>query len=227
MSDESNSVDARIVKTIRELKNNPSSHNSRETKEESDNKDGNMYKSSEDEKVNRNQFVKHKSFVEKIYIEDKDIRPIDQSQTKLMNILRTNNRYNTVKDQIKGALNTNSHYRQKLMSEKYLEKYRQTCSELIKNNTEIKTQIEKYTYDKNYFEFLNKHLFSDHYFLYKLEHFLCSSHLISKQQKEKYFLNEIQSLLSNLKTEDSINNTLNLIQSQIKLHIENINNFNF
>ena len=123
------------------------------------------------------------------------------------------------------------------MSENNLVKYKSMCVTLLKDDEEIKKLCEicliinmsstgMYSSQTQQLDnFIENNLFSDKYFLYKLETLLNSD--VSKQTKEKFFREEIKKIFELQILDIQFENKMKKLNNAIDSHINNIQTFEF
>jgi hypothetical protein len=132
---------------------------------------------------------------------------------------------------------TKSEFQKRLMSENNLVKYKSMCVTLLKDDEEIKKLCEicliinmsstgMYSSQTQQLDnFIENNLFSDKYFLYKLETLLNSD--VSKQTKEKFFREEIKKIFELQILDIQFENKMKKLNNAIDSHINNIQTFEF
>lgn len=123
---------------------------------------------------------------------------------------------------------TKSEFQKRLMNDNNINKYKNMCIGLLKDDDELKKLSEICGYGPNMFEtLLEESFFSDKVFLYKLEVLLSSDSNLNKLKKEKFFKEEIKSRLELKSYEILYEKKINKLNFAIDTHIRNIQNFDF
>jgi hypothetical protein len=123
---------------------------------------------------------------------------------------------------------TKSDFQKKLMGESNLNKYKNICIGLLKEDDQLKKLCEFCGFLPNFFEcLLEEQFFSDKVFLYKLEVLLSTDTNLSKIKKEKFFREEIKDKLEFLSYDIKYKQKINKMNSMHDNHLINIQNFDF
>jgi hypothetical protein len=125
------------------------------------------------------------------------------------------------------------------MSENNINKYKTTCLNLIKEDEDLSklcektniikipniTQINQFTIGNQYDSFLEENFFSDKLFLYKLESLLLVDS--SKQNKEKFFKDELKQFFELKSLDIQYDNKINSLNELLSAHFQRMEEFNF
>ena len=240
-------ADSRIVKTVRNLKvqssdakeNNISNNSNDKTSGDSSNntedKSNDSRKKVTSLKITQGQInpnLSSASLSHPIPVKKRSRISIDGSEHPVQktNSKIGNNLYQSATS-LGGFRKTKSKYVQNLMNEANLKKYKQSCISIVKNDSEVIKLYEECKYEKtNYsFEFfVEKALFENKVFLYKLEMLLSNTEMIfRKNYKEKFFKEEIVKYLNNIIRETNYKNKIENLEKSFNNHFLFINSFDF
>ena len=241
----STKADARIVQTVRSLKEHST------VKEE---KRPNL--NSEKEKISKDE--KRRGTVKNSFIKPIKKFSVDGSENNIQNKLNNNNTINlnnnennkennfkerlsqSLKNPIKfnkdttNNLNNNirkgkSKYIQSLLNDTSMKKYKQTCISFLKEDDLIKKLYEENGFEKtnfSYDNFLERNFFNSKLFLFKLEIIIMSEDFtIKKNTKEKFFKKEIINFLKKMKDDKSYIDKKNNLKQCFDTQFSFIKNF--
>ena len=134
---------------------------------------------------------------------------------------KINYNYNKIKTRVK--------YVQNLLSDMSIKKYKQSCIELIKNDTVVKKLYEKAGFEKTNFSyeiFVQNNFFNQPLFMYKLEMlFFDESNFNKKNFKENFFKNEIVKHLEKYTREEIYKTQMNSLKDVFQDGFNSITNF--
>ncbi len=123
---------------------------------------------------------------------------------------------------------TKSDFQKRLMGESNMNKYKNMCIGILKEDDQIKKLCELCGFLPNFFEYLlEEQFFSDKVFLYKLEVLLSSDSNLSKVKKEKFFKEEIKEKLEFLSYDIKYKQKLYNMNMMHDNHLLDIQNFDF
>ncbi len=212
------SYDARVVQTVRKLKNESRVESEKQSfsSDSYDSEKNNMRlseimsKNIDDRRSHKMNTVKETVRVSTIHAKPKKLSTINNFKHK------QSFEYMGYK--------TKSEFQKRLMNENNIVKYKTTCVSLIKEDEELKKLsdiINIFSLDK----FVEVNLFSDSVFLYKLENLLSSDPIKSK--REKFFKDEIKKILESINLNIEYETKMNKLNISLENYIQNINKFNF
>ena len=114
------------------------------------------------------------------------------------------------------------------MGDGNLNKYKNMCTGLLKDDEQLKKLCEFCGYLPNFFEcLLDQQFFTDKVFLYKLEMLLSDESNLNKGKKEKFFKEEIKNKLEFISYDLKYQQNINKINNAFDNHIQSIENFDF
>lgn len=213
-------IDVRIVQTVRALKElNPKDQRQEDNSDNSDKTSGDSSHINEDktEKSKITDHISHNNFkhiqlsnsigkknsnhdnTEKLMIIPKG-NPLLSTTGQIGNKkIMIESRYKNMPSSSSGSTHkSKSNFLKNLMNETSMKKYKATCFAILKDDKEIKALCEicgvantNYSFDF----FLEKNLFTNPVFLYKLEMLLSSDQVLNKNYKDKFFKQEIYIIL--------------------------------
>lgn len=115
-------------------------------------------------------------------------------------------------------------YQRKVTNNVALEKFKQQCLQILKEDEKIKEKIELVNITDPH-RFLDEYLFNDDNFLTRLEYYLLYKNGNTKNNKNTFFRNEILKVI-NYKTLDvEFNDKINEVISSMNLQFQMIENF--
>ncbi len=243
-------ADARVVQTVRTLKEHP-------TVKESVNNNLLLEKI-----LDKNQNINIKEDKRKGTVILRNTKPIkkisiDGAENNLNNNNLNNNNINNKENKLnelnlkerlsqslrnpinfnnKNSINLNygvrkgkSKYIQSLLSDTSMKKYKQTCISFLKEDETIKKLYEENGFEKtnfSYDHFLEKYFFNNKLFLFKLEIIIMSEDFtIKKNSKEKFFKKEIIQFLKKMKDDKSYIDKKNILKQCFDTQFSFIKNF--
>ena len=243
-------ADARVVQTVRTLKEHP-------TVKESVNNNLLLEKI-----LDKNQNINIKEDKRKGTVILRNTKPIkkisiDGAENNLNNNNLNNNNINNKENKLnelnlkerlsqslrnpinfnhKNSINLNNGFRkgkskyiQSLLSDTSMKKYKQTCISFLKEDETIKKLYEENGFEKtnfSYDHFLEKYFFNNKLFLFKLEIIIMSEDFtIKKNTKEKFFKKEIIQFLKKMKDDKSYIDKKNILKQCFDTQFSFIKNF--
>ena len=243
-------ADARVVQTVRTLKEHP-------TVKESVNNNLLLEKI-----LDKNQNINIKEDKRKGTVILRNTKPIkkisiDGAENNLNNNNLNNNNINNKENKLnelnlkerlsqslrnpinfnhKNSINLNNGFRkgkskyiQSLLSDTSMKKYKQTCISFLKEDETIKKLYEENGFEKtnfSYDHFLEKYFFNNKLFLFKLEIIIMSEDFtIKKNTKEKFFKKEIINFLKKMKDDKSYIDKKNNLKQCFDTQFSFIKNF--
>ena len=243
-------ADARVVQTVRTLKEHP-------TVKESVNNNLLLEKI-----LDKNQNINIKEDKRKGTVILRNTKPIkkisiDGAENNLNNNNLNNNNINNKENKLnelnlkerlsqslrnpinfnhKNSINLNNGFRkgkskyiQSLLSDTSMKKYKQTCISFLKEDELIKKLYEDNGFEKtnfSYDNFLEKNFFNSKLFLFKLEIIIMSEDFtIKKNTKEKFFKKEIINFLKKMKDDKSYIDKKNNLKQCFDTQFSFIKNF--
>jgi hypothetical protein len=224
------SYDARVVHTVRKLKNT--------SRQESftDNKLSYSTESSKDDKeimrvsesiamnINNRQSMQEERRSTKFSSVKENVRiSLDALHAKPKKLATINNFKNKETFEQTGY-KTKTDFQKRLMSENNIIKYKNSCLLLIKEDEELKKLCEVINLI-SFDNFIDVNLFSDTVFLYKLENILTSDSY--KNKKEKFFKDEIKKILDTVRLDMEYDNKIDRLSISLENYIHNIEKFKF
>lgn len=150
---------------------------------------------------------------------------IIDSKKKNMSLNNNNNNNSYNREQ-----KTKAYFVKSLMNDTSIKKYKAMCISILQKDP----QISKLCLDCNIMNnsnsleyFINKDLFDNTIFLYKLEMLLSSDQVMNKNYKEKFFKNEITKVLNQLYLDIKYQQKMEMLEKSFDEHFQLISKFDF
>lgn len=125
---------------------------------------------------------------------------------------------------------TKAHFIKNLMNDTSIKKYKSMCISILKEDP----QITKLCIDCNMMNnansleyFINKNLFNNSLFLYKLEMLLSSDQVMNKNYKDKFFKRELIKVLNQLYLDIKYQQKMEMLEKTFEEHFQLISQFDF
>ena len=192
-----------------------------------------MIKSSSKVSINAEPVLKIKSGAsEKYKVNNSNSKVIKISKSKEQ-LINAPNKFQLNSGQFKqkklNNIKTKTKYIKNLLNDMSLRKYKQSCIDILKNDSVVTKLYEKCGFEKtnyNYENFIQNNFFNKALFMYKLEMlFLDETNFTKKNFKENFFKNEIIKYMNKYLEENNYINQMNSLNDIFKKGFESIINF--